>query len=75
MKTVMGPVTPTMTSGWQASKENTTAPSTDARRTSLTPYCMLVLVNMSREKASAGKMLLRQSIDEYGGEKEVKARK
>ena len=41
---------------------NTTAPRTDARRTSLTPKLMFVLENMSREKASAGRMLESGSV-------------
>jgi hypothetical protein len=50
-------VTPTITRGWAAAMAKTTAPRTDARRTSLTPKLMFVLENMSREKASAGRML------------------
>lgn len=57
MKTVMGPVTPTITSGWQARTAKTTAPRTEDRRTSFTPYCISVFVNMSREKARAGRIL------------------
>lgn len=52
------PVTPTMTKGWQAKKENNTEPSTDDKRTSLTPKLMAVLENISSEKASAGRTLL-----------------
>lgn len=36
---------------------NTTAPSTEAKRTSFTPYCIPVFVNMSSEKARAGIIL------------------
>ena len=50
-------MTPTITRGWAAAMAKTTAPRTDARRTSLTPKLMFVLENMSREKASAGRML------------------
>lgn len=52
------PVTPTMTKGWQAKIENTTEPSTDDKRTSLTPKLIAVLENMSSEKANAGSMLV-----------------
>jgi hypothetical protein len=51
------PVTPTMTRGWAAAKENTTAAKTDAKRTSLTPKLPSVFSNMSKEKARAGRML------------------
>ena len=58
----MGPVTPTMTSGWQAKSENTPHASTEDRSTSLTPYELWVFVNMSREKARAGRMLVKLSV-------------
>ena len=51
------PVTPTMTSGCAAKTEKTTEPSTEARRTSLTPKLMFVFVNISNEKARAGNIL------------------
>jgi hypothetical protein len=51
------PVTPTITRGWAAKTEKTTEPRTEARRTSLTPKLMSVLVNISSEKARAGKIL------------------
>lgn len=46
-----------MTIGCAANNENTTAPRTEARRVSLTPYSVPILWNMSNEKARAGKML------------------
>lgn len=51
------PVTPTMTSGCAAKTEKTTEPSTEARRTSLTPKLIFVFVNISSEKARAGNIL------------------
>ena len=51
------PVTPTITSGCAAKIEKTTEPSTEARRTSLTPKLIFVFVNMSSEKARAGNIL------------------
>lgn len=62
---MIGPVTPTMTKGWQARMAKTMAPSTEAKRTSLTPYCIPVLVNMSSENARAGIILYSVSQHQF----------
>ena len=58
----MGPVTPTMTRGCAEKREKMTQAMTEERRTSLTPYELCVLVNMSREKARAGRMLVKRLV-------------
>jgi hypothetical protein len=56
LKTVMGPVTPAMVSGWAPNTEKMNAAMKDARRTSETPYWP-VLSMRSRENAMPGKTL------------------
>ena len=51
------PVTPTITSGCAAKTENTTDPRTEDRSTSFTPKLSCVFENISKEKASAGRIL------------------
>ena len=51
------PVTPTITKGCAAKMENTMDPRMEERSTSLTPKLIAVFENMSKEKASAGRIL------------------
>jgi len=46
-----------MTNGCAAKVENTTDPKTEDSSTSLTPKLIAVLENISKEKASAGRIL------------------
>ena len=55
-RTVIGPVTPAIQSGWAPNTENMKEAMNDERRTSDTPYCCVVSIR-SRENAMPGNTL------------------
>ena len=55
-KTVMGPVTPAIQSGWAPKKEKMNAAMNEERSTSDTPYCCVVSIK-SNENAMPGSTL------------------
>ena len=56
LRTVIGPVTPAMHSGWAPNTEKMKEAINDDSRTSDTPYCWVVSIK-SREKAMPGRTL------------------
>ncbi len=52
----IGPVTPTITSGWPANSDMKTPPSAEARMTSTTPSCPSVESEITAPNVTAGPM-------------------